>query len=143
MSLSPEGRRRLIKGLGLSPKDADDMERLMKDVWQCQPDHQWPTEKLSSNPFKSRLTGLFRANSGRTINCRCVALPLNRPNWPSQITQNTNSLEAAMRGERDHWTSIGGELPAARRSPERLKAAVGWWFARAEARRIIERMMQP
>ena len=33
--------------------------------------------------------------------------------------------------------------PVVRGSPARLKEAVSWWFARAETRRVIERMLQP
>ena len=60
-------------------------------------------------------------------------------NWPSETTLNTNRLN-----DRPVTSfSFSNNSPAARRSPARLKEAVSWWFARAEARRIIERMMQP
>jgi len=78
--------------------------------------------------------------SMKTPNFRCTVVPLSKPrNWPSETTLNTNRLNGSPVG------SFGFSInrPAARRSPTRLKEAVTWWFARAETRRIIERMMQP
>lgn len=63
-----------------------------------------------------------------------------RPNWPSETTRNTNAAQDTSKG---FFVTTGPNPPAARHSPARLKEAVSWWFARAEARRIIERMMQP
>lgn len=66
------------------------------------------------------------------------------PNWPSLITRKTNNLEAWMRNPR-HFNGMAvhpGGSPAARHSPARMKDAVDWRIARAETRKIIERMMQ-
>ena len=66
------------------------------------------------------------------------------PNWPSLTTRKTNNLEAYMRNPQylnGIMVSRGGS-PAARRSPARMQEALNWRIARAETRKIIERMVQ-
>lgn len=66
------------------------------------------------------------------------------PNWPSLTTRKTNNLEAYMRNPLylNGIMVYRGGSPAARRSPARMKDAVDWRIARAETRKIIERMVQ-
>lgn len=73
---------------------------------------------------------------------RALGLPDKLSNWPSRTTLSTNMLHRSLRGEQTYMFELSNQAPAARRSPARLKEAVSWWFARAETRRIIERMMQ-
>jgi len=137
MSLSPEGRRRLIRHLGLNPEDqkdfSDSLDRLMDDVSKCAPEHLFikPSRLGLSYSMGSQFFGrIERVNSGGLLG--------KSRNWPSETTLNTNRLNGRP------VASFGFSVnpPAARRSPERLKEAFSWWFARAETRRIIERMMQ-
>lgn len=64
------------------------------------------------------------------------------PNWPSLTTRQTNRMEAGLRLQRGFHVWVGTRAPAARRSPARMQEAVNWRIARAEARKIIERMGQ-
>lgn len=92
---------------------------------------------------KRRLIG--RLTSLRVNGVEYLSFPgrghtlLGKPrNWPSETTLNTNRLN-----DRPITSfTFNNNPPAARRSPARLKEAVSWRLARAEARRIIERMMQ-
>lgn len=66
------------------------------------------------------------------------------PNWPSLTTRKTNNLETYMSNPRylNGVVVYRGGSAAARRSPARMQEAVNWRVARAEARKIIERMVQ-
>jgi hypothetical protein len=117
MSLSPEGRRRLIRHLGLNPEDqkdfSDSLDRLMDDVSKCAPEHLFIKRSGFGRSYGigTQFFGrIERINAGDLIglNCRCTP-------------------------------TLG--LPP-KHSLARRKQAASWWFARAETRRIIERMMQ-
>lgn len=91
---------------------------------------------MSLSPEGRRVFGTLTRHIYAAARLRAFLKPRN---WPSEMTLNTNRLNERPVG------SFGLSLnpPAARRSPARLKEAFSWWFARAETRRIIERMMQP
>lgn len=125
MSRSPEEKRRLI-------------ERLMKAAEEQRFKGPFPTCPDGESPGAIEFNIFYPVGVSPLVYADIPAPLFPERNWPSETTLNTNRLN-----DRPITSfSFSNDPPAVRHSPARLKESISWRFARAEARRIIERMMQ-
>lgn len=126
MSRSPEEKRRLIERLRAAAVEAQKFKG------------PFPTCPDGESPGAIEFNIFYPVGANPLVYADIPAPLFPERNWPSETTLNTNRLN-----ERPAPSfRSSNNPPAARRSPARLKEAVSWWFARAETRRIIERMVQ-
>lgn len=126
MSRSPEEKRRLIARLRAAAEAQE-----FKGPFPACPDGESESAIEWNVLYPVGVSPLIYAD---------IPAPLfPERNWPSETTLNTNRLNTRPITS----FSFSNNPPAARHSPARLKEAISWRFARAETRRIIERMVQP